>query len=279
MTRTTKHRRDTTHGQPAIDRLIAIMAKLRDPKSGCPWDLEQSFATIAPYTIEEAYETAEAAERGDLAALKEELGDLLLQVVFHARMAEEQGAFGFTDVAAAIAEKMVKHHPHVFGQAKIGSAVAQTLAWEAQKAQERREKAESAGVPRPSALDGVGLGLPALTRAAKLQRRAARIGFDWPDSAEIYAKIAEEIAELKAESEPIRVADEIGDLLFTVVNLARRLETDPEQALRGACRKFERRFRAIENHLAARGESPESQSLNALESLWQEVKAEKNSGS
>ena len=266
-------KRDATHGQPAIDRLIAVMARLRDPKTGCPWDLQQSFATIAPYTIEEAYEVAEAAERGDAAGLKEELGDLLLQVVFHARMAEEQGSFAFADVASAIADKMIKRHPHVFGTARIGSAASQTMAWEEQKAHERRAKAESTGT-RPSALDGVGSALPALARAAKLQRRTARVGFDWPEVAPIYDKIAEEIAELKAESEPTRIADEIGDLLFAVVNLARRLEADPEQALRGACRKFERRFHVIEDRLAAQGKALESQPLETLESLWQAAKAE-----
>ncbi|MGH6969286.1 MAG: nucleoside triphosphate pyrophosphohydrolase, partial [Stellaceae bacterium] len=240
----------------------------------CPWDRKQSFATIAPYTIEEAYEVAEAAERRAMPELKEELGDLLLQVAFHTRMAEEIGEFDFDDVAAAIADKMVRRHPHVFGPARIGSAAAQTVAWEDQKAHERRAKSAAHG-RRTSALDGVGVALPALTRAVKLQRRAARIGFDWPVIAPIYDKIAEEIAELKAESgDRTRSEDELGDLLFAVVNLARRLEIDPERALRGACRKFERRFRRIEERLAARGVDSTHAGLDALETEWQAIKAE-----
>jgi len=267
-------RRSRTHAQAPIDRLLAVMARLRDPAGGCPWDLEQSFATIAPYAIEEAYEVAEAAECGATSALKEELGDLLLQVVFHARMAEELGAFDFDDVAAAIADKMVRRHPHVFGTARIDSAAAQTTAWEEQKAHERRTKSAADGQP-PSALDGVGTALPALARAAKLQRRAARIGFDWPAVAPVYDKIAEEIAELKAESgDHGRSEDELGDLLFAVVNLARRLEIDPDQALRRACRKFEQRFRRIETRLAAKGVDPAQAGLDALEAEWQAVKAE-----
>ena len=263
---------------PAIDRLIAIMARLRHPETGCPWDRAQSFATIAPYTIEEAYEVAEAAEHGDSAALKEELGDLLLQVVFHARMAEEAGRFSFADVATAISDKMVRRHPHVFGDAKVDSAAAQTASWEAQKAAERAAKAASrSDRGAPGALDGVGIALPALSRAAKLQRRAARVGFDWPELAPIFAKIDEEIAELKAEisagASHDRIADELGDLLFAVVNLARRLETDPEQALRGGCRKFERRFRAVEANLAARGKTPATATLAEMEAEWQKIKA------
>jgi MazG family protein len=255
---------------PDLQRLLAIMARLRDPVSGCPWDVAQSFRTIAPYTIEEAYEVAEAAELGDAPALKEELGDLLLQVVFHARMAEEAGQFGFDDVTRAIADKMERRHPHVFGDATIASAAAQTIAWEEQKATER------AATGAMSALEGVGVGLPALTRAAKLQRRAARVGFDWPEAAPIFDKIAEEIAELrKAMSEgPARIEDEIGDLLFAVVNLARHLDTDPEQALRGACRKFERRFRRVEERLDAQDKLPGSASLDEMEAEWQAAKAE-----
>src|SRR6185437_9669218 len=265
--------RRSVHAQPPIDRLLAVMARLRDPDTGCPWDREQSFATIAPYTIEEAYEVAEAAERGVMPELKEELGDLLLQVAFHARMAEETGAFDFDDVAAGIADKMVRRHPHVFGTARIGSAAAQTVAWEDQKAHERRAKSATQG-RRASALDGIGAALPALTRAAKLQRRAARVGFDWPDVAPIYDKIIEEIAELKAESgNKLRSEDDLGDLLFAVVNLARRLEIDPEHALRGACRKFERRFRKIEERLAARGIDPARAGLDTLEAEWQAIKA------
>ncbi|MGH7088333.1 MAG: nucleoside triphosphate pyrophosphohydrolase, partial [Stellaceae bacterium] len=227
-----------------------------------------------PYTIEEAYEVAEAAEVGDPAALKEELGDLLLQVVFHARMAEEAGQFAFSDVASAIADKMIRRHPHVFDDARIDSAAAQTVAWEAQKAAERSAKTE---VP-PSALDGVGVALPALMRAVKLQRRAARVGFDWTAPEPIFDKIAEEIGELRHELDaeprvPVRVEDELGDLLFAVANLARRLEIDPEQALRRACRKFERRFRAVERALADRGHAPGAASLDDMEAEWQRAKA------
>ena len=267
-------RRRRTHAQPPIERLLAVMAKLRDPASGCPWDREQTFATIAPYTVEEAYEVAEAAERGAMPELKEELGDLLLQVVFHARMAEEHGNFAFDDVAAGIADKMVRRHPHVFGTTRIDSAAAQTVAWEDQKAHERRTKSGAEG-RAPSALDGVGVAMPALTRAAKLQRRAARVGFDWRAVPPIYDKIAEEIAELKAESGDLeRSEDELGDLLFAVVNLARRLEIDPERALRRACRKFERRFRRIEVRLATEGVESAEAGLERLEAEWQAVKAE-----
>ena len=258
-----------------IQRLLGIMAKLRDPQSGCPWDVAQSFKTIAPYTIEEAYEVAEAAELDDAPALKEELGDLLLQVVFHARMAEEASRFAFDDVARAISDKMVRRHPHVFGAAEIASAAAQTVAWEEQKAEERAAKGAA------SALDGVGVGLPALTRAAKLQRRAARIGFDWPEAAPVFDKIAEETAELRAAIEDAsadRIEDELGDLLFAVVNLARKLEHDPEQALRRACRKFERRFRRIEVLLAADGKLPGGAGLDEMEAKWQQAKREEKEG-
>ena len=262
---------------PDLARLLDIMARLRDPERGCPWDLEQSFATIAPYTIEEAYEVAEAAERGEPEALKDELGDLLLQVVFHARMAEEARQFDFNDVARAIAEKMIRRHPHVFAQAQVEGSAAQTVAWEAQKAEERRAQAAAAGRPA-SALDGVGLGLPALTRAEKLQKRAARVGFDWPAVGPIFDKIGEEIAELRTEIDRgaarERVADELGDLLFAVTNLARRLDIDPEQALRGANRKFERRFRSIEQRLARLGKPLPEASLDEMEAEWQRVKTE-----
>jgi MazG family protein len=262
---------------PDLPRLIDIMARLRDPKNGCPWDLEQSFATIAPYTIEEAYEVAEAAERGEPHALREELGDLLLQVVFHARMAEEARQFTFNDVARTIADKMVRRHPHVFADAAIPNAAAQTVAWEDQKADERRAKAANEGRAE-SALDGVSLGLPALTRAEKLQRRAARVGFDWPTLTPVLAKIEEEIGELRREiadnGTPARLADELGDLLFAVVNLARHLHVDPEQALRLASRKFERRFRAVETRLIAGGKSTADASLDEMEAEWQRVKAE-----
>jgi nucleoside triphosphate diphosphatase len=263
---------------PDLPRLLDIMARLRDPEHGCPWDREQSFATIAPYTIEEAYEVAEACERGDPAALKDELGDLLFQVVFHARMAEEAGIFDFNDVARAIADKMLRRHPHVFGDARIADAAAQTLAWEEHKAAERRASAASAAQPE-SALDGVGEALPALARALKLQRRAARVGFEWRELRPILDKISEEIDELRAELDaggaPTRVADEIGDLLFAVVNLARRTEADPEQALRAACRKFERRFRRIEALLAAAGRSAEHATLEEMEALWRQAKKDR----
>jgi ATP diphosphatase len=262
---------------PDLARLLDVMARLRDPEHGCPWDLEQNFATIAPYTIEEAYEVAEAAERGEPEALKDELGDLLLQVVFHARMAEEAQQFGFNDVARAIADKMIRRHPHVFAGTEVEGAAAQTVAWEAQKAEERRAKAAADGRAE-SALDGVGLGLPALTRAEKLQKRAARVGFDWPSVSPVFDKIAEEIGELRTEidngGEPTRVADELGDLVFAVVNLARWLAVDPEQALRRANRKFERRFRRIEERLASHGKPLADATLEEMEAEWQRAKAE-----
>jgi nucleoside triphosphate diphosphatase len=261
---------------PDLLRLLDIMARLRDPERGCPWDRAQSFATIAPYTIEEAYEVAEACERGDAASLKDELGDLLFQVVFHARMAEEAGLFAFNDVAAAIADKMLRRHPHVFGDAVIADAAAQTVAWEAHKAAERQAKAQEAGA-RPSALDGVGAALPSLTRAEKLQGRAARVGFDWPEAAPVLDKIAEEIGELRQameEGTPGHIADELGDLLFAMVNLARHVETDPEQALRAACRKFERRFRRVEALLAEAGSTVEAASLDDMEAQWRRAKSE-----
>jgi MazG family protein len=251
-----------------IDRLLAIMARLRDPARGCPWDREQDFATIAPYTIEEAYEVADAIERNDMAALKDELGDLLFQVVFHARMAEEAGLFGFGDVAEAIADKMERRHPHVFGDAEIASVAAQNEAWEAHKAAERQASGAAASV-----LDGVALALPALLRATKISRRAARIGFDWPDARAVIPKLAEEIAELEAEldqgADPAMVEEEMGDLLFAAANLARKLDIEPETALRRATAKFERRFRQVEALAAERGIGRD---LDALEALWQEVK-------
>jgi len=256
-----------------IFRLVEIMARLRSPGDGCPWDLEQSFATIAPYTVEEAYEVADAIERGDLADLKEELGDLLLQVVFHARMAEEQGAFGFADVAEAISAKMVRRHPHVFGEARRRSAGEQTEAWEAIKAEERASKARTA---TPSLLDDVPVGLPALTRAVKLSRRAARVGFVWPSAAEVLAKLREEVAELEAEvaaGDVGKAQDELGDVLFVCANLARELDIDPEAALRGTNAKFMRRFKYIEAELAARGSSPEQSDLAEMDALWNAAKA------
>jgi nucleoside triphosphate diphosphatase len=256
----------------SLNRLLTIMAQLRDPERGCPWDREQDFATIAPYTIEEAYEVAEAIARGNTAALKDELGDLLFQVVFHARMAEEAGLFTFDDVAEAIADKMLRRHPHVFGTAHIASVSAQNEAWEEHKAAERQARSQRAG-ERDSVLDGVALALPALLRAAKIQHRAARIGFDWPDASAVFAKIAEEIAELRTELDRnagrATLEDELGDILFAVANLARKLEIEPETALRQATAKFERRFRRVEILAAERAAGTD---LDALEALWQEVK-------
>jgi nucleoside triphosphate diphosphatase len=255
-----------------LDRLLAIMARLRDPVRGCPWDREQSFGTIAPYTIEEAYEVADAVERNDMSALKDELGDLLFQVVFHSRLAEEQQAFAFDDVVAAIVDKMERRHPHVFGDTEIASAEAQTEAWERHKAAERRDRARRTGAAM-SVVDGIALALPALMRAVKLQSRAARIGFDWPEASPVFDKLAEETAELKAElargADRRRLEDEMGDLLFAATNLARKLDIDPEAALRHANAKFERRFRRVEA-LAAERET--GADLDALEALWQEVK-------
>jgi nucleoside triphosphate diphosphatase len=267
------------HRSP-IERLLFVMARLRDPERGCPWDLEQDFSTIAPYTIEEAYEVADAIARGDLEHLEGELGDLLLQVVYHAQMAKEAGLFDFDDVAATIADKMVRRHPHVFGAATVESAEAQSHAWEATKAREREARAGGRG-ERHRLLDDVPLGLPALVRAAKLQKRAARVGFDWPQAAQVLDKIEEEIAELRAELErpaaAERLGDEIGDLLFAVVNLARHLGVDGEAALRGSNAKFERRFGAIEDALGSRGRGLEDASLDQMEELWQRAKAAERS--
>ena len=260
-----------------IARLLDIMTRLRDPESGCPWDLEQSFATIAPHTVEEAYEVAQAIADGDMAALRDELGDLLFQVVFYAQMAREAGDFSFDDIARGISDKMVRRHPHVFGGAKIDTAVAQTLSWEAMKAEERAAKS-AADMSAPSALDGVARALPALTRALKLQKRAARVGFDWPDIAPVLEKLDEEITELRAElvapDNAARVADEIGDLLFTCANLSRHAGADPEAALRAANAKFERRFKRVETLLAAEGRTLEDADLAEMERLWNQAKAE-----
>jgi MazG family protein len=257
--------------RPPFDRLLAIMARLRDRVHGCPWDLEQNFATIAPYTIEEAYEVADAIARGDMAALKDELGDLLFQVVFHARMAEEAGLFGFEDVAAAIADKMERRHPHVFGGVRIDSVAAQTAAWEEHKAAERRTRARADDAH--SVLDGVALALPALLRAVKIQSRAAWIGFDWPEARPVFDKLVEEVGELRiefeADADRSRLEDELGDILFAAANLARKLDIDPEASLRGATAKFERRFRRVEALAAERGAGND---LDALESLWREAK-------
>ena len=243
-----------------IDRLVAIMARLRDPERGCEWDTVQTFATIAPYTIEEAYEVADAIERADMADLKDELGDLLLQVVFHARIAEEAGDFALSDVVTAICDKMERRHPHIFGDAVEGGHYL----WEQIKAAERSAKGAD------SALDGVAIGLPALLRAEKLQKRAARTGFDWPDPSGARAKIDEELIEVETASSDADRAEEIGDLLFAVVNWARKLDVDPEAALRAANAKFERRFRAME--LEA-GDEFAGLDLDAKEQLWVRAKA------
>jgi len=261
--------------QSGIERLLDVMARLRDPDGGCPWDLEQDFSTIAPYTIEEAYEVADAIERQDLDDLEGELGDLLLQVVYHAQMAKEAGRFDFETVAARIADKMIHRHPHVFGSDTVESAAAQSLAWEEAKAAERAQKEPAGG--DPSILADLPIGLPALTRSAKLQRRAARVGFDWPELGPVLAKLEEELAEVKAElatgGSHERLEGEVGDLLFAAVNLARHLGVDGESALRQANRKFERRFRAIETALRAAGRPIEDASLDEMEDLWQAAKA------
>jgi len=251
----------------AVEELLALMARLRDPEHGCPWDREQDFSTIAPYTLEEAYEVADAIAREEPQALRDELGDLLFQVVFHAQMAHERGWFDFQAVAAGIVEKMIRRHPHVFGEHTVADAGAQTEAWEAIKARERGEAAT---------LDGIPLALPALTRAAKLQRRAARVGFDWPTLAPVLGKLREELDELdaamNAREAQARLAEELGDLLFSAVNLARHLEIDPEAALRAANAKFERRFRGVEARLAASGRRPADADLAELDALWKQVK-------
>lgn len=272
-----------------IERLVEIMAALRDPESGCPWDIEQDFTTIAPYTIEEAHEVAEAIARSDMVDLREELGDLLLQVVYHARMAEELGAFAFPDVVEAITTKMIRRHPHVFGDETARAAGAAKGFWEAIKAEEKAERRAAraaAGLPpldRSGLLGGVGRGLPPLQRALKLQEKAATVGFDWNDPRAVLAKLREEIGEIEAELDATkvsgaRVADEIGDLMFAVVNLARHTGTDPEQALRGTNAKFERRFAAIEAALAAGGRTPADASLDEMEALWQAAKGPSDGG-
>jgi ATP diphosphatase len=271
--------------QPSRDirRLIEIMAALRDPVAGCPWDVEQSFASIAPFTIEEAYEVADAVERGSTEDLREELGDLLLQVVFHARMAEEAGIFDFGGVVEAITAKLVRRHPHVFGDARALSPDAVKALWGRIKAEEKRAKSESRGSPGQapsSALDGVPLALPALMRAMKLQEKAGKVGFDWNDVRAVLDKIREEVAEVEAEiatGSAQSLSAEVGDLLFAAVNLARHLKVDPEAALRGANAKFERRFAHIEHRLAERGQTPEGAGLDEMESLWVEAKVKEQS--
>ena len=255
-----------TTAETELRRLLDIMAALRDPAHGCPWDVAQTFDSIAPYTIEEAYEVADAIARRDFGALPDELGDLLFQVVFHARMAEEFGKFEFADVARAIADKMVRRHPHVFNAAKVADLPA---AWEDQKRAERTARAET------GTLAGIPVALPALTRAAKLTARAARVGFDWPDAAAVLDKLDEEVSEVRAElanADPARLQDEVGDLLFVLANLARKLHLDPEACLRHANRKFARRFAAVEAGLAARGATAADSTLDEMEAEWQAVK-------
>jgi ATP diphosphatase len=271
--------------QPSRDihRLIDIMAALRDPVSGCPWDVEQSFASIAPFTIEEAYEVADAIERGVIEDLREELGDLLLQVVFHARMAEEAGLFDFGGVVETITAKLVRRHPHVFGDAGALSSDEVKTLWGRIKADEKRAKLASNATggqsqrAKSGALDGVPLALPALSRAVKLQEKAGKVGFDWNDVRAVLDKIREEVTEVEAEipqGSEQALSGEVGDLLFAAVNLARHLKVDPEAALRGANAKFERRFAHIESRLAEAGQTPESATLDEMEGLWAEAKAE-----
>ncbi|MCC3860939.1 nucleoside triphosphate pyrophosphohydrolase [Emcibacteraceae bacterium Y4] len=255
-----------------MQKLIDIMAKLRDPKDGCAWDVEQTFETIAPYTIEEAYEVSEAIDNNDMDALKDELGDLLFQAVFHARMAEEAGHFNFDDVVGAISDKMIRRHPHVFGDENYRNAEEQTVAWEEQKAKERAAKKQH------SILDGVTVGLPALTRAVKLQKRAARVGFDWPETSQVVDKLNEEMAELSAElvaenKDHDKIEEEFGDMMFVYANLARHLKIDPEQALKKANNKFTRRFNQIETEVENSDKSFDEYSLDELEEMW--VKAKK----
>jgi tetrapyrrole methylase family protein/MazG family protein/ATP diphosphatase len=270
----------------AINRLLDIMSRLRDPQGGCPWDLEQSFKTIAPYTVEEAYEVADAIERQDLPALRDELGDLLFQVVFHSQLAKEQGAFSFDEVVTAICDKMERRHPHVFGNAEVADATAQTAAWEEHKRKERAEK-------NTSVLDDVPMALPALTRANKLGKRAAQVGFEWSDVNGAIEKLDEEIAEFKSEvrsqvclqtdaahgtgesqRQHERLAAEIGDVLFCVVNICRYFRIDPEQALKNTNASFERRFRYVEGGLRAQGKAPHQATLAEMDALWDEGKAQ-----
>ena len=274
---------------PDIARLLEIMAALRTPVSGCPWDLEQDFASIAPYTLEEAYEVVDAIERGDLADLKDELGDLLLQVVFHARMAEEQGAFAFPDVVAAITRKLVRRHPHVFGDTRNLSPEEVKNLWDEIKREEKAERRgarDAMGLPADAHeagfLGGIPTALPALTRAQKLTAKAAKVGFDWPDAMQVIDKIHEELEEVKEASssgERDRIEDEIGDLLFSVTNLARHFGIDPERALRRTNAKFERRFTSVEQALGSQGRSLNEASLDEMEKLWVAAKpAEREPG-
>lgn len=276
MTESARASAPAVQAKRPVDRLLEIMARLRDPDTGCPWDIEQDFASIAPYTIEEAYEVADAIARGDLADLREELGDLLLQVVFHSQMAAEQGAFDFEAVAAAIADKMIRRHPHVFADAVERDSDSQTAAWEAQKAAERAQKGRDGSI-----LADIPLALPALKRAEKLTKRAARVGFDWPDADRVFDKFEEEAAELRVAlkaGDADNAAEELGDLLFVCANLGRKLGIDPETALRAANAKFERRFRAIESSLADKGRDMTEATLDEMEVLWLEAKKEEKSG-
>ena len=260
-----------------IAELLEIMARLRDPRGGCAWDLEQTFATIAPYTVEEAYEVADAIRRGSMSDLAEELGDLLLQVVFHAQMAREAGAFDFDDVARAIGAKMIRRHPHVFGEASVRTAAEQTMAWEEIKAAERARKGETAA----GLLDDIAVTLPALTRATKLSRRAARVGFAWPHIGDVLAKLREEVAELEAEvaaGNTAKARAELGDVLFVCANIARELDVDPEDALRETNAKFVRRFSHIERVLGERGSSPDRSTLVEMDALWDEAKRAEREG-
>ena len=263
-----------TQAETELGRLLEIMAALRNKQTGCPWDLQQTFETIAPYTIEEAYEVADAIAARDFAALPDELGDLLFQVVYHAQIAREEGRFNFADVARAISDKMIRRHPHVFGEAESRSAGMQVAAWEEQKRTERAARAET------RTLAGIPVALPALTRARKITARAGRVGFDWADAEQVIQKLEEEIAELRAELEGAdraRLADEFGDILFVAANLARKLDLDPEACLRQANDKFSRRFGQVEARLAEQGRTPSEASLEDLEALWQAVKqTEKN---
>ncbi|GAB3741643.1 nucleoside triphosphate pyrophosphohydrolase [Silanimonas algicola] len=268
----------TAQPRERIETLLAVMARLRDPERGCPWDVKQDFASIATYTIEEAYEVAEAIDRGDLGDLKDELGDLLLQVVFHAQMANEQGAFAFADVVAAINDKMIRRHPHVFGDASVEDADAQTAAWEKMKAAERAAKRRDSDAP-PSALDDVPRALPEWQRALKLQKRGANVGYDWPDATPVIAKLEEELEEVREAlampASPERqdaLEDEIGDLLFVAMNLARKAKVDPGTALRRANAKYERRFRQMEALARAQGGEFSALSLDEQSALWNEAK-------
>jgi MazG family protein len=257
----------------ATERLLAIMARLRDPERGCPWDLRQTYASIVPHTLEEAYEVADAIERGDFEDLRTELGDLLFQVVFYSQIAKEEGRFDFEEVAAAVGDKLERRHPHVFGDTRYENEAAFAHAWEATKAEERREKS---GDAPSSVMDGVAAALPALLRADKLQRRAARVGFDWASPEPVFAKIDEELTEVRealaSDAGAERVAEELGDLLFAVTNLARHLDVRAEEALRHANAKFETRFRHIEQALQAEGRRPQDCSLDELEAYWVQAK-------